>query len=272
MDFYERGKVVSVIFVLSIVLAVAEIVAIYFLTEKNISYKGWKKAMFFCIVLFYVMCNVTNIIMHTSRGIAKIILILTTGLLYLTFTKGKEIWGLAWFYCNILIFRSVCQLFKFIFLTVYCKTDTGLVEYYMENMTQTILWFYILFCIPGFFAAKYIWGQFLLCSPGILKITGLIMLAIFLMTDFLSEWVQILTTMPSVLLLFTLVNIWRIGYQNVGEHKLSYYKQLEAQVEETDRELAEIRKEVEKFYKMASEEEYYTKQLLQKIDEIKDLK
>ena len=98
------------------------------------------------------------------------------------------------------------------------------------------------------------------------------MLAIFFTTDFLSEWIQILTTMPSVLFLFTMVNIWRIGYQNVGEHKLSYYKELEAQVAETDRELEEIRREVEKFYKQANEEEHYTMQLLQKIDEIKDLK
>ena len=142
----------------------------------------------------------------------------------------------------------------------------------MENMTQTILFFYLLFCLPGFFAAKYIWKQFLLCTPQILKITGLIMLAIYFVADFLDEWVQILTMMPSVLLLFTFVNIWRIGYQNVGEQKLGYYKQLEAQIEETDRELLEIRKEVEKFYIQANEEEHYSKQLLQKIDEIKEIK
>lgn len=258
--------------VLSIVLAIAEATAIYLLTEKSLSFKKWKKVSFFGVGLFYVMCNVPNIFGQVNRSLTKIILIFSISFIYLIFTKGKEIWGLAWFYCNILIFRSVCQLFKFIFLTAYCKTDTQLVEYYMSHMSQTILWFYILFCIPGFFAAKYIWKQFLLCSPAVLKITGLIMLAIFFTTDFLSEWVQILTTMPSVLLLFTLVNIWRIAYQNVGEHKLSYYKELEAQVAETDRELEEIRREVEKFYRQANEEEHYTEQLLQKIDEIKGLK
>lgn len=246
--------------------------AIFFLTKKSLSFKSWKKTLFFGVGLFYVMCNVPNVFGQINRSLTKIILIFVISFIYLVFTKGKEIWGLAWFYCNILIFRSVCQLFKFIFLTVYCKTDSQLVEFYMENMTQTILVLYILFCIPGFFAARYIWGQFLLCTPAVLKITSLIMLAIFFTTDFLGEWVQILTTMPSVLLLLTLVNIWRIGYQNVGEHKLSYYKELEAQVAETDRELEEIRREVEKFYKQADEEEHYTMQLLQKIDEIRDLK
>ena len=225
--------------------------------------------------MIYECCSVYGVIFrpdNANNNILRIVLILTTVVFYLVFTKGEDMWNIAWFYCNVLIFRSVCQLFKFIFLTIYCQTDMKQVEYYMENMTQTILLFYLLFCLPGFLAAKYIWKLFLLCSPLILKITGVIMLAIYFSTDFLDEWVQILTTMPSVLLLFTLVNIWRIGYQNVGEHKLSYYKQLEAQIEETDRELLEIRKEVEIYYKQANEEAHYSKQLLQKIDEIREIK
>lgn len=262
----------NTILVLSIILACAEITAIYLLNRNGISFKGWRKVVFFCSGLLYGVCDVLTIFTHIGSGNVKIVLLILTCLLYLIFSKGKEIWGLAWFFCNILMFRSVCQLFKFIFLTIYCKIDMKLVSYYMENMTPVILVFYILFCIPGFFAARYIWGQFCLAGQELLKITGLIMLAIFFATDFLSEWVQILTTMPSVLLLFTLVNIWRIEYLNVREHKLGYYKQLEQQVEETDKELEEIRKEVEKFYRQANEEEHYSEQLLQKIDEVKRLK
>ncbi len=258
--------------ILPIVLAIAETAAIYFLTEKSVSFHRWKKVVFYCIVLLYEIYNVPGIFADENKRMAKIILIILISFVFFVIKKGKDIWGLVGFYNNILIFRSVCQLFKFIFLTIYCKADMQLVEQYMGHMPQTIFLFYILFCIPGFFVAKYIWKQFLLCSPSILRITELIMLAIYFITDFLREWVQILTTMPSVLLLFTLVNIWRIAYQNVGEHKLEYYKELEKQVEETDCELAEIRKEVEKYYKQANEEEHYSRQLLQKIDEIRGLK
>lgn len=262
----------NTILILSIILASAEIIAIYLLNKNNISFKGWKRAVFFCCGLLYGVCDVLYIFTDTLSGYAKIALLFSTCLFYIIFTKGKEIWGLAWFFCNILMFRSVCQLFKFIFLTIYCRIDMELVSFYMENTTPVMLVAYILFCIPGFFAARYIWGQFCLAGQELLRITGLIMLAIFFATDFLSEWVQILTTMPSVLLLFTVVNIWRIEYLSVREHKLGYYKQLEQQVEETDKELEAIRKEVEKFYRQANEEEHYTEQLLQKIDEVKRLK
>lgn len=259
---------------LTSLLAIAETLAVYLLTEETIGLKKQRKVLFYTLVMIYECCSVYGAIfrLDNSNNTFRIVLILATVFFYLVYTKGKNMWNIAWFYCNVLIFRSVCQLFKFIFLTIYCQTDMKLIEQYMENMTQTILLFYLLFCLPGFFAAKYIWKQFLLCSPQILKITGLIMLAIYFVADFLDEWVQILTMMPSVLLLFTFVNIWRIGYQNVGEQKLGYYKQLEAQIEETDRELLEIRKEVEKFYIQANEEEHYSKQLLQKIDEIKEIK
>ena len=89
--------------VLSIVLAIAEATAIYLLTEKSISFKGWKKVSFFGVGLFYVMCNVPNIFGQVNRSLTKIILIFSISFIYLIFTKGKEIWGLAWFYCNILI-------------------------------------------------------------------------------------------------------------------------------------------------------------------------
>jgi len=258
---------------LGIVLAIAETMAIYFLNGENISFKRrWAKFLFFVPGLFYLMCNVPSFTWQMNRNMLKIILIFIITFIYLVLKKGKEIWKLVWFYCTILIFRSVCQLQKFIFLTIYCKTDMLLVEHYMENMTQTILLFYILFCIPGYFAARFIWGQFMLCTPAVLKITALFMLAIFFTTDFLTEWIQILITMPTVLLLFTLINILRIGCQNIGEYRLGYYKELESQMEESDRELEEIRREVEKYYKQANEEEHYTKQLLQKIDAIKDMK
>ena len=82
---------------LTSLLAIAETLAVYLLTEKTIGLKKQRKVLFYTLVMIYECCSVYGAIfrLDNSNNTFRIVLILTTVVFYLVFTKGEDMWNIA---------------------------------------------------------------------------------------------------------------------------------------------------------------------------------
>lgn len=251
-------------------IVIVEFLGIYFLTKDFVQIKKWAKGLFFAMFFVYEIYNITDNIFTFGLDRIKLMCLLIPGVIFLVGSVEKKLWNLVYFYCNVLLLRGFCQLIKFVFLTFYSGAKMEVVLSSLQDFSVTLAFFYLLFYIPGYLLSGYLWKQLTICAPNLLQIVCLVMVILLFTMEMFNEWVQILITMPTVILLLVVIAVFRIESEKVESHRLEYYKDLEEQMREADRELEEIRSEVEKYYKRAGEKEHdYAEQILEKIEHAK---
>lgn len=257
-------------FIYSTVIAFAEVMAVYFLGKDFIQIRKVTKVLFWMLFVGYEIFNMANNLIDFGTDDMKLLFLIFISISFIIGNRSRNVWNLVYFFCNLLILRSTCQLFKLFFLTIYSGVEMDLVMKNLNEFSLTMAIFYFLFYIPGFIFTKYLWRQLTLCKEMLLHISSLMMLLLLVTMEFVNEWEQILITMPSLILLLVVVSVWRAEAEKKDNRKLQHYKELEYQMKEMDRELEEIRKEVEKYYQRAGEKSTdYAEQILKKIEKAK---
>lgn len=257
-------------FICTSIIALVEVLAVYILGKDFIQIRKMTKILFWTLFIGYEIFNTANNLIDFGTDTVKFLYLILISISFIIGNRRKNVWGLIYFFCNVLILRSVCQLFKLFFLTIYSGVEMDLVIKNLNEFSLTMAVFYIFFYIPGYIFTKHLWRQLTLCNENILHIISLIMLLLLVTMELVNEWEQILITMPSLLLLLVAVAVWRVEVEKKEKRKLQHYKELEYQMKEMDRELEEIRYEVEKYYQRAGERSTdYAEQILKKIEKAK---
>ena len=257
--------------VYSTMIALIEFFVIYLLTKDFIQIKKWAKVLFFITFLAYEIYNMTDNVFDFGMDEVKLLCMVVFCIIFILGSRGKKLWNLIHFYCNILILRSSNQLFKLVFLTVYSKANMEVILRKLGEFSMIMVFFYMIFYLLSFRLTKYLWKQLTLCVTSLFIVVCLIMVVLLFTMELFSEWIQILITMPVLIVLFVAIILFRIESERVESHKLEYYKDLEEQMKEMDQELEEIRYEVEKYYKRAGETSIdYAEQLLEKIEHVRE--
>lgn len=253
-----------------VLIVIAEFFGIYFLTKEFIQIKKRLKVLFFVMFLVYEIYNIAGNILAFGQDGIKLMCLLIPGIIFCIGSAEKKLWNIVYFYCNVLLLRSFCQFIKFIFLTFYSGAKMEVVLSSLQDFSVTLALFYLLFYIPGYVLSGYLWKQLTMCASNLFRIVCLVLVILLFTMEMFHEWVQILITMPTVILLLALITVFRIESERVESHRLEYYKDLEEQMREMDRELEEIRSEVEKYFKRAGENHHnYAEQILEKIEQVK---
>lgn len=256
-------------YVYIIIIALAEFLGIYFLTKDFMQVKKWVKVLLYTVFFVYEIYNIADKIFNFGMAEAKLLCMVAFCIIFVWGSKEKGLWNLSYFYCNILILRSLNNCFKLIFLTLYSKAEMEEVLIKLGELSVITVFFYANFYFLSFFLAKFLWKQLTLCAKNLFQLVCRIMVLLLFTMELSVEWLQILITMPMLMVLLLFIALFRIESERVESHKLKYYKDLEKQMKEMDEELEEIRCEVEKYYKCAGETSMdYAGQLLEKIEHV----
>ena len=253
------------------ILACMAALAVFYVTKSLIK---WKKSMGILFYLIFVF-HETFCTYRISSGLVFCLewALMTVGMVFLLIFGQKErhVWNCIYFLANVLLIKVFCNVGKFAYLAFLCGFNMNRIFTKMNEFGADIFLLYFFLYIPSAPASVFFWKSMRNLQTKFLHCISAIMAAASLGVGQIEEWKEIVIVMPTILTLLFLVVLYRIEKENERQQQLYYHQQLERQMLEKDKELEEIRKEVQKYYEKVkgSGKEKYHAQVLQKIEEAK---
>lgn len=254
-----------------LVLACVAALAVFYVTRSLIKWKMPMGILFYLIFIFHeTFCTY-----RISSGLVFCLewALMTVGMVFLLIFGQKErhIWNCIYFLANILLIKVFCNVGKFVFLAFLCGFDINQVFIKIRDFGADVFLLYLFLYIPSAPATVFFWKSMRNLQTKFLHFISAIMAAASLGVGQIEEWKEIVVVMPTILTLLFLVVLYRIEKENEREQQLYYHQELERQMLEKDKELEEIRKEVQRYYEKAkgTGKEKYHVQVLQKIEDAK---
>ena len=235
-DFMEWRKGISVVFLFLLVLK--ETVSLYGIYHDRMLQVGW-------FALSMLM-----------------ILILIIG-------QRHDKLRIAMNYLTALFFFRIYFLFaKLFIISFYSGFHTEKLRQLLQTDNTRIFLYSLVICIPAAFALDFTQKSMQYLSGGIRRVISAFAWIVWLIMDWFDTWIQMVVIMPIGLILILTLIIYRLNKEKEQEKELYYHRELEVQLRKKDLEMEKLRKEVEKYYILAGEEEKdYSGQVLQHIND-----
>lgn len=235
-DFMEWRKGISVVFLFLFVLQ--ETVSLYGIYHDRMLQVGW-----FALSMF-------------------MILILIIG-------QRHDKLRIAMNYLTALFFFRIYFLFaKLFIISFYSGFHTEKLRQFLQTDNTWIFLYSLVICIPAAFALDFTQKSMQYLSGGIRRVISAFAWIVWLIMDWFDTWIQMVVIMPIGLILILTLIIYRLNKEKEQEKELYYHRELEVQLRKKDLEMEKLRKEVEKYYILAGEEEKdYSGQVLQHIND-----
>ena len=257
-------------FLYAILLACAFSVALFWTTKALMKWRKIVLIFFYVIFTFHQALSFYGI---NNSGVLKLewsVAVAIIGLLLVLGQKENPVWNSIYFMANVLLIKVFCNLGKFVFLSIYCGFNTEKIFEELSVINKDIFLVWIILYIPAACAASFFWKSMQMLQTRLLHVISGIMAIAALGMERMEDWKEIVIVMPAVMALLFLVVLYRMEKENEREKQLFYHKELEKQMLQKDKELEELRREVEKYYIKAGEKEGgYHAQVMQKIDHAK---
>lgn len=230
----------------------------------------WRKIAFVSFYIIFTFHEALSFYGIDDGGALKLewsVAVVIMGLLLVLGQKENQVWNSIYFLANILLIKVFCSLGKFVFLSIYCGFNTERIFEELSVINKDIFFIWIILYFPAAYATVFFWKSMQLLQTKMLHVISTIMAVAALGMERMEDWKEIVIVMPAVMALLFLVVLYRMEKENEREKQLFYHKELEKQMLQKDKELEELRREVEKYYIKAGEKEGgYHAQVMQKID------
>lgn len=172
-------------------------------------------------------------------------------------------------YLTALFFFRIYFLFaKLFIISFYSGFHTEKLRQLLQSDNSRIFLYSLVICIPAAFALDFTQKSMQYLSGGIRRVISAFAWIVWLIMDWFDTWIQMVVIMPIGLILILTLIIYRLNKEKEQEKELYYHRELEVQLRKKDLEMEKLRKEVEKYYILAGEEEKdYSGQVLQHIND-----
>ena len=234
-------------------------------------FMGWRKGIDVVFSFLFVLQESVSLygIYHDRMLQAGWFALSMLMILILIIGQRHDRLRIAMNYLTSLFFFRIYFLFaKLVFISFYSGFHTEKLRQLLGTDNIWIFLYSLVICIPAAFALDFTQKSMQYLSGGIRRVISAFAWIVWLIMDWFDIWIQMVVIMPIGLILILTLIIYRLNKEKEQEKELYYHRELEVQLRKKDLEMEKLRKEVEKYYILAGEEEKdYSGQVLQHIND-----
>ena len=250
------------------ILACAFFGAVYWVTKD---FMEWRKGIGVVFLFLFVLQETVSLygIYHDRMLQAGWFALSMLMILILIIGQRHDKLRIAMNYLTALFFFRIYFLFaKLFIISFYSGFHTEKLRQLLQTDNTWIFLYSLVICIPAAFALDFTQKSMQYLSGGIRRVISAFAWIVWLIMDWFDTWIQMVVIMPIGLILILTLIIYRLNKEKEQEKELYYHRELEVQLRKKDLEMEKLRKEVEKYYILAGEEEKdYSGQVLQHIND-----
>ena len=250
------------------ILACAFFGAVYWVTKD---FMEWRKGIGVVFSFLFVLQESVSLygIYHDRMLQAGWFALSMLMILILIIGQRHDKLRIAMNYLTALFFFRIYFLFaKLFIISFYSGFHTEKLRQLLQTDNIRIFLYSLVICIPAAFALDFTQKSMQYLSGGIRRVISAFSWIVWLIMDWFDTWIQMVVIMPIGLILILTLIIYRLNKEKEQEKELYYHRELEVQLRKKDLEMEKLRKEVEKYYILAGEEEKdYSGQVLQHIND-----
>lgn len=250
------------------ILACAFFGAVYWVTKD---FMEWRKGISVVFLFLFVLQETVSLygIYHDRMLQVGWFALSMLMILILIIGQRHDKLRIAMNYLTALFFFRIYFLFaKLFIISFYSGFHTEKLRQLLQTDNSRIFLYSLVICIPAAFALDFTQKSMQYLSGGIRRVISAFAWIVWLIMDWFDTWIQMVVIMPIGLILILTLIIYRLNKEKEQEKELYYHRELEVQLRKKDLEMEKLRKEVEKYYILAGEEEKdYSGQVLQHIND-----
>ena len=250
------------------ILACAFFGAVYWVTKD---FMEWRKDIGVVFLFLFVLKETVSLygIYHDRMLQVGWFALSMLMILILIIGQRHDKLRIAMNYLTALFFFRIYFLFaKLFIISFYSGFHTEKLRQLLQTDNTRIFLYSLVICIPAAFALDFTQKSMQYLSSGIRRVISAFAWIVWLIMDWFDTWIQMVVIMPIGLILILTLIIYRLNKEKEQEKELYYHRELEVQLRKKDLEMEKLRKEVEKYYILAGEEEKdYSGQVLQHIND-----
>ena len=250
------------------ILACAFFGAVYWVTKD---FMEWRKDIGVVFLFLFVLKETVSLygIYHDRMLQVGWFALSMLMILILIIGQRHDKLRIAMNYLTALFFFRIYFLFaKLFIISFYSGFHTEKLRQLLQTDNTWIFLYSLVICIPATFAFDFTQKSMQYLSGGIRRVISAFAWIVWLIMDWFDTWIQMVVIMPIGLILILTLIIYRLNKEKEQEKELYYHRELEVQLRKKDLEMEKLRKEVEKYYILAGEEEKdYSGQVLQHIND-----
>lgn len=250
------------------ILACAFFGAVYWVTKD---FMEWRKGISVVFLFLFVLKETVSLygIYHDRMLQVGWFALSMPMILILIIGQRHDKLRIAMNYLTALFFFRIYFLFaKLFIISFYSGFHTEKLRQLLQTDNTRIFLYSLVICIPAAFALDFTQKSMQYLSGGIRRVISAFAWIVWLIMDWFDTWIQMVVIMPIGLILILTLIIYRLNKEKEQEKELYYHRELEVQLRKKDLEMEKLRKEVEKYYILAGEEEKdYSGQVLQHIND-----
>lgn len=250
------------------ILACAFFGAVYWVTKD---FMEWRKGISVVFLFLFVLKETVSLygIYHDRMLQVGWFALSMLMILILIIGQRHDKLRIAMNYLTALFFFRIYFLFaKLFIISFYSGFHTEKLRQLLQTDNTRIFLYSLVICIPAAFALDFTQKSMQYLSGGIRRVISAFAWIVWLIMDWFDTWIQMVVIMPIGLILILTFIIYRLNKEKEQEKELYYHRELEVQLRKKDLEMEKLRKEVEKYYILAGEEEKdYSGQVLQHIND-----
>lgn len=250
------------------ILACAFFGAVYWVTKD---FMEWRKDIGVVFLFLFVLKETVSLygIYHDRMLQVGWFALSMLMILILIIGQRHDKLRIAMNYLTALFFFRIYFLFaKLFIISFYSGFHTEKLRQLLQTDNTWIFLYSLVICIPAAFALDFTQKSMQYLSSGIRRVISAFAWIVWLIMDWFDTWIQMVVIMPIGLILILTLIIYRLNKEKEQEKELYYHRELEVQLRKKDLEMEKLRKEVEKYYILAGEEEKdYSGQVLQHIND-----
>lgn len=250
------------------ILACAFFGAVYWVTKD---FMEWRKGISVVFLFLFVLQETVSLYGTYHDRMLQVGWFALSMLMILILITGQrhDKLRIAMNYLTALFFFRIYFLFaKLFIISFYSGFHTEKLRQLLQTDNTWIFLYSLVICIPAAFALDFTQKSMQYLSGGIRRVISAFAWIVWLIMDWFDTWIQMVVIMPIGLILILTLIIYRLNKEKEQEKELYYHRELEVQLRKKDQEMEKLRKEVEKYYILAGEEEKdYSGQVLQHIND-----